>query len=52
MMTDAEWRELKETAAAADARVSAFIIRRLASTGVNADARIDDAPHHATICRL
>ena len=31
MMTDSEWRDLKETSAAAGMRVSAFIVHRLAS---------------------
>ena len=31
MMTDSEWQDLKETAAAAGMRVSAFIVHRLAS---------------------
>ena len=30
MMTDSEWQDLKETAAAAGMRVSAFIVHRLA----------------------
>ena len=43
MMTDAEWQDLKETAAAAGMRVSAFIIHRLAVTSVDAeDVRIGD----------
>lgn len=43
MMTDAEWQDLKETAAAAGMRVSAFIIHRLAAAGGEADdARIGD----------
>ena len=31
MMTDSEWQDLKETAAASGMRVSAFIVHRLAS---------------------
>lgn len=43
MMTDAEWQDLQETAAAAGMRVSAYIIHRLAATsGDSDDARIDD----------
>ena len=43
MMTDAEWQDLKETAAAAGMRVSPFIIHRLAATSSDADdARIGD----------
>ncbi len=43
MMTDAEWQDLKETAAAAGMRVSAFIIHRLAvASGTAGDARIGD----------
>lgn len=43
MMTDAEWQDLKETAAAAGMRVSAFIIHRLAAWTGEADvARIAD----------
>ncbi len=37
MMTDAEWQDLKETAAAAGMRVSAFIIHRLAAHNVEGD---------------
>ena len=44
MMTDAEWQDLKETAAAAGMRVSAFIVHRLAArAGESGDARIVDA---------
>ena len=43
MMTDVEWQDLKETAAAAGMRVSAFIIHRLAATSGNTDdVRIGD----------
>ena len=43
MMTDAEWQDLKETAAAAGMRVSAFIIHRLAArSGEADDAHIGD----------
>ena len=43
MMTDAEWQDLKETAAAAGMRVSPFIIHRLAAVSGDADdARIGD----------
>ncbi|MDE0418070.1 MAG: hypothetical protein OXI95_14200 [bacterium] len=37
MMTDAEWQDLKETAAAAGMRVSAFIVHRLGAANVDAD---------------
>ena len=37
MMTDAEWQDLKETAAAAGMRVSAFIVHRLGAAGIDAD---------------
>ncbi len=47
MMTDAEWQDLKETAAAAGMRVSPFIIHRLAATSGEADdARIGDTLAH------
>lgn len=43
MMTDAEWQDLQETAAAAGMRVSAYIIHRLAATSADVgDARIGD----------
>ena len=43
MMTDAEWQDLKETAAAAGMRVSAFILHRLAAhSGETNEAGIDD----------
>lgn len=43
MMTDAEWQDLKETAAAAGMRVSAFILHRLAAQSGEADeSRIGD----------
>ena len=44
MMTDAEWQDLQETAAAAGMRVSAYIVHRLAATSADSgDARIGDA---------
>ena len=44
MMTDAEWQDLKESAAAAGMRPSAFIVHRLAALrGDDEDADIADA---------
>ena len=46
MMTDAEWQDLKETAAAAGMRVSASIIHRLATRIGDADnVRSGDTEH-------
>ncbi|MCY4608637.1 MAG: hypothetical protein OXD40_08580 [bacterium] len=43
MMSDADWQDLKETAAASGMRVSPFIIHRLAAVSGDADdARIRD----------
>lgn len=43
MMTDAEWQDLKETAAAAGMRVSAFILHRLATrSGETNEADVGD----------